>query len=282
MTFVARKIEYFIAVAQEGSLTAAANKKFVTVPPVCKLISELEEEVGRKLFFRKGKGMQLTRDGKLLYDEIITHYNALNDTFSRLNSRHTIQFDIYGPFPTFLEDICHQNFKPETGTLIEVNRRKDTDDEDGVSNADFIYRTSPLSHPNNYEVLKARENSIILYSNKIDNLDIQNLPFIQNPHLCDTEIYKELHKKLVSIGFSDKVIGIDNEELRKDIVTRGDGISLITQSFIRIINPNLLKAKEINILSGSFSHYIYIKKTGTINASAIKDLLLSISYLSWS
>lgn len=281
MTYVARKIDYFIAVAQEGSLTAAANKRFVTVPPVCKLIAELEEVVGKKLFSRKGRGMELTDEGKKLYNALITPYNTINEAFLEINAKKVVRFDIYGPFPTFLEDICHYNFRPESGSDIEVTRKRDADDKDKVSNADFIYRTSSLNNLVNFSTIMAKENAMILHSCNIKQEEVFNLPFIQNPNLAETDVYKQIHNKLVLLGYNDKVISIDNEDLRRDIVRRGDGISLITQSFVRAIHPDKLNVLEVEALCGVFTHYIYIKNSGLVSYESIRGLLSSISYLDW-
>lgn len=282
MTYFARKIDYFIAVAQEGSLTAAASKRFVTVPPICKLISELEQEIGKKLFSRKGRGMELTSDGVMLYKELIAHYNAINDAFSKINSRKVIKFDVYGPFPKFIEDLCHYIFKSGGGCDIEVSRRNLIDDKNNITNADFIYRTSKLNDLLNYDVIISQEKPIILYSKRIGRDEVFNLPFVQNSNLADTEIYKDMHKKLVAMGYNDRVIGIDNDELIREIVMQGDALSLITPSFIRTIDPEQLDVIEVASLCGFFSHYVYIKNSGTVSYESTKDMLSSTSCLDWS
>ena len=59
-----REMEYFLAVAREESITAAAEKLYVGQPAVSKIISALEKELGTKLFIREHGGVILTPSGK--------------------------------------------------------------------------------------------------------------------------------------------------------------------------------------------------------------------------
>jgi DNA-binding transcriptional LysR family regulator len=61
-----RVLRYFLAVAQEGSVTRAARVLHLTHPTLSRQIRELEEELGRTLFSRGGRELSLTREGLLL------------------------------------------------------------------------------------------------------------------------------------------------------------------------------------------------------------------------
>jgi len=58
-----RVIEYFIAVADHGTVSAAAEALFVTQPAVSRQITSLERELGSRLFARTPAGMRLTPAG---------------------------------------------------------------------------------------------------------------------------------------------------------------------------------------------------------------------------
>jgi len=58
-----RAIQYFIAAAEEGSLTGAARRLEVSVPAVQKLLGSLERELGVLLFDRSVQGVKLTTSG---------------------------------------------------------------------------------------------------------------------------------------------------------------------------------------------------------------------------
>ena len=57
----------FYHVCAHGSLTAAAQELCISQPAVSQAVRQLEKEAGTKLFLRTSKGVQLTREGELLY-----------------------------------------------------------------------------------------------------------------------------------------------------------------------------------------------------------------------
>lgn len=58
-----RILRYFLAVAQEGSISAAAEYLHLTQPTLSRQMMELEEELGRRLFVRGGRGLRLNEEG---------------------------------------------------------------------------------------------------------------------------------------------------------------------------------------------------------------------------
>ncbi|PWD88155.1 LysR family transcriptional regulator [Ignatzschineria cameli] len=62
-----KQLEYFIAVADELSFTKAAQKLFITQPPLSRQIQQLEEEIDAKLFYRKSRSIELTEAGLFFY-----------------------------------------------------------------------------------------------------------------------------------------------------------------------------------------------------------------------
>lgn len=61
-----RHLRYFVAAAEEQHFSKAADRLFVTRPAVSRLISDLEDELGTKLFERSGHRIQLTAGGRTL------------------------------------------------------------------------------------------------------------------------------------------------------------------------------------------------------------------------
>ena len=63
------QLKTFVAVAQERSLTRAAERVFTSPPAVSAQIKALEDELGVKLFDRTPRGMALTEEGNRLLAE---------------------------------------------------------------------------------------------------------------------------------------------------------------------------------------------------------------------
>ncbi len=62
-----KQLEYFAAVADEGSISGAARELHVAQPPVSRQLALLEDELGVTLFLRTNKGVELTEAGQCLY-----------------------------------------------------------------------------------------------------------------------------------------------------------------------------------------------------------------------
>lgn len=60
-----RVLKYFIAVAQEGSVTKAAERLHVTQPTLSRQLKDLELELGTKLLEKRGRNIALTKEGAL-------------------------------------------------------------------------------------------------------------------------------------------------------------------------------------------------------------------------
>src|SRR6201995_4226706 len=68
-TMELRHLRYFVAVAEEGSLTVAAEKRLHTAQPsLSRQIRDLEYEVGTPLLTRSVHGVELTPAGRVFLD----------------------------------------------------------------------------------------------------------------------------------------------------------------------------------------------------------------------
>jgi len=61
-----RRLSYFLAIVEAGSVTAAAARLHVAQPSLSQALRALERELGATLFDRVGRGLQLTSAGRAL------------------------------------------------------------------------------------------------------------------------------------------------------------------------------------------------------------------------
>ena len=79
-----RTLRYFLAAAQEGNITRAADILHVTQPTLSRQIMDLERELGTTLMLRGKNGLTLTDDGiffKQRAEEIVELSNRLEQSF---------------------------------------------------------------------------------------------------------------------------------------------------------------------------------------------------------
>ena len=63
------QLAYFVAAADAGSISAAAQRLELSQPAVSAALRSLEEEVGGQLFRRGNQGIRLTPLGRLTYED---------------------------------------------------------------------------------------------------------------------------------------------------------------------------------------------------------------------
>lgn len=91
-----RVLRYFLAVAREGSITAAANYLHLTQPILSRQLKDLEEELGQTLLIRKSHRVTLTPEGMLLRkraEEIIAMVDKTQSEFVSLGN--TVSGNVY-------------------------------------------------------------------------------------------------------------------------------------------------------------------------------------------
>ena len=60
-----KQLEYFIAIADGGSISAAARSLHISQPPLSTQMHLLEDELGQILFDRGPRSIRLTEAGRL-------------------------------------------------------------------------------------------------------------------------------------------------------------------------------------------------------------------------
>ena len=106
-------IKYFIAIAEEQNISAAARKLYVSQQSLSEHLKKLETEIGAPLFIR-GNTITLTVAGECFLDgakEIMASYNRMISNISH-NMRGVDLYISYLPVPEELEDVCIMDSNP--------------------------------------------------------------------------------------------------------------------------------------------------------------------------
>ena len=91
-----RVLKYFLAVAREENITAAAESLYITQPTLSKQLMDLEKELGVKLFERGKRRITLTEEGVFLRQraqEIVELSDKTVEVFSA--DKRTVAGDVY-------------------------------------------------------------------------------------------------------------------------------------------------------------------------------------------
>lgn len=81
-----KQLKVFVTVAQEGTITAAADKLFLSKPAVSMALSELEKQLDHKLFDRNNNRLIINEQGKRLLplaDELLARSQTIEQLFNQ-------------------------------------------------------------------------------------------------------------------------------------------------------------------------------------------------------
>lgn len=123
------QLEYFVKVAECGSITRAAQELFISQPTLTKAIAGLEREYDIELLERTPKGVRMTLRGQEFLEyakEVIETRQILDDTFRKKKKLSLQRFCLASSQFTFLYDMLDQLFRENSmqvnASLIEVDR----------------------------------------------------------------------------------------------------------------------------------------------------------------
>jgi DNA-binding transcriptional LysR family regulator len=107
-----RQFRYFIAVAEEGHITRAADRLGMQQPPLSRQIRSIEKELGVQLLRRKARGVEMTAAGQALLEEanaIISQVSRATEKVRRTASgeqgRISVGVTPTGPFHPFVPQV---------------------------------------------------------------------------------------------------------------------------------------------------------------------------------
>ncbi|PSU45685.1 LysR family transcriptional regulator [Photobacterium frigidiphilum] len=86
MNIALKQLKVFVTVAQERTITAAADKLFLSKPAVSMALSELEKQLDHKLFDRNNNRLIINEQGKRLLplaDELLSRSHSIENLFDQ-------------------------------------------------------------------------------------------------------------------------------------------------------------------------------------------------------
>ncbi|MCD8330168.1 MAG: LysR family transcriptional regulator, partial [Lachnospiraceae bacterium] len=84
-----KQLEYFLAIAEAGHITAAAKNLNISQPPLSLQLKALEDELGVQLFERDKRNLTITHEGLILKERAVEILALVNDTVRELQNLGT-------------------------------------------------------------------------------------------------------------------------------------------------------------------------------------------------
>lgn len=255
-----KKIEYFIAVVNEGSFSAAAKSMYMSQANLSKQIAILEKEMGMALFDRSGYRATLTKAGEYLYQSVSVLKNKESAILDEMS--HFILGNIKAGFTGVFENrelidavrLFQENHPDnevelnrfsldECGSALENGqidvcfglqssfRRYENVYTEILHGYDICFvctKNHPLAKLGSVEMNQLKNEQMIILSKKFSN-DY----YIDFMEACDRDGYKPIVKKEVD-SFEELILS----------VCLGEGVALCGASSVRDENLVAIPIKE--------------------------------------
>lgn len=214
-----RLLHYFVTVVEQGTYTKAAKVLHISQPSLSAAIKKLENHYELVLIDRTTRGMKLTQEGKVLYEEakkLMTHFEHVNEEMYRLKTEGPLElhigliesakFWIPGIISKFKEEYPHIFIK-----LLEILSLEDV--EQSLFNFDIHF---------------------VITSQLIDHPDIETFPIYEEKLVVLIPPSHPLHKmrEISATNLEDEALIISKEGFQ----TREDTLNFFRKSGVK---PNI-------------------------------------------
>ena len=261
------QVRCFLTVAEEGSVSRAAESLFLAQPSISRYLSQLEEEWGVRLFVRSGKRMVLTPEGEDYY-RLCTR---LNRDLADLRRKHledptTARYQLsYSVFPAWnVTALLRSNAEriqkkyPNWEITLKICRAEILMDALRSGEVDVIfYVESLLTQYQEFEIRHLRQlPQAILYSvsdplagkKDLAPADFRNRDFLYVP---DTVLTPEVMDRQVRsirkrYGFDFRPKEMENVDALTMALEAGHGVALM-DLWSRYLDNQSLTALELDL-----------------------------------
>lgn len=268
----------FCAVAKNKNITKAAIELMISQPAVSKSIKSLEEQLGTKLFIRNKKGVVLTEEGTLFYNNIKNGLDIIIDAEKKLKQVLDLEdgeINI-GASKTITEAYLLPYIKEfhEKYPNIKINIHTSITNElikkarNGL--VDFIILHLPYTIPNDFtkrNLLKihdgffANKDYIELKDKTINIKDLNNYPLILLAHGSNTRYFLEEYLTNNNTCLKPNM-ELESTFLVNDFIKVGLGIGFTTKEYIKdsLKNGELFEIKVEPQIGNRYIGITYLKE----------------------
>ncbi|OXA93263.1 LysR family transcriptional regulator [Flavobacterium hercynium] len=263
-----RHLKYFLAVAEELNFTKAAEKLFISQPPLSRQIIELENEIKAKLFIRNNKKVELTEAGKYFNQEVIALFKNLEQISLKtkkiadnVSGEFTIAYisSIYSSVISKLIQHLKEQFPYVNFKLFEISTTKQIDAlEQGKIDLGII--RSPVKSPKIKSQLWFKDGFSVVYNKELIQINTEEeIPNLKDETFVffNKDYAPHYHEVLLELcayyGFKPKVVHESNNiNSIVQLVKNGLGISIVPSNIAknnRDLEIGFIELKKVQLFT---------------------------------
>ena len=249
-----RHLRYFIAVAEEGHVTRAAERLGMQQPPLSQQIRALERELDVQLFRRLPRGVELTDAGRALLADArailaqLEHAVATTRRTARGElGRLAIGFTSSAPFHPFVPRVirAYREAVPQVALTLEEGGTTELIEDLRAERIDAAFIRSPIADPQGLNVTPLLREAMVLalprghaLARKSGAVTLKALAgetFILYRRRSGPGLYDAIVAACTAAGFSPRV-GQEAPRIvaTLNLVAAGLGLSLVPESLQRM------------------------------------------------
>jgi len=279
----------FYAVAKSGNISHAAESLYISQPAISKTITRLEDGLNTTLFTRNPRGVVLTSEGKILFEQIKTAFEAIEigeDKIKKINelgighikigaSATLCKYILLPYLKGFIEEYPHIKISIEcqssyhTLKLLENNK------------IDIALVVKPENEKSiDFSSVGDFEDIFVSTETYLENLNLREQSTKKSKKEFEIELFKNANimlldeenvtRQYVDSYFSKNnievknILEVNNMDLLIDFAKIGLGVACVIKEFVlqdlvadRIIEIPLEKPLEKRTVGFAFSKNIY-------------------------
>jgi len=276
----------FSAASRSQSFSSAAKELYITQSAVSHQIKNLEEFLGKKLFFREGKVLKLSTDGQIYAQKVNQSIEQLITATQELVGQHdnVIQFGVSSTFAI-------HRITPELSSLNQDYKELDIrlrmlscSDVITALDLDVILYDHPIEHIS-YECIKLKSEVYYPVANAelAKKLSLSALDWQKETRLIDIEtvdLWQDWFKEQGHELINDNIQYFFHSILILKTVMAGQGITLLGETLIRdeLRNGELVKLSNTPIVFPNDGFYFawHKRRKNDPNIRRLKNWLIGL------
>lgn len=244
----------FYTVANHKNISGAAKELYISQPAISKAISKLESSLNTKLFTRSSRGVTLTTEGEMLFNQVRNAFISIRNGEEQLKKANELgvsQLSIgvsitlckYILLP-YLQEFVKDN--PHVKVTITCHPSMETihDIENGITDIGLV---GLPNQTNNliYTPIREIQDTFVTTKRYLDNFKIREGNDAQTkPHLLSNATFMMLNKENVSRKYVDSyllsnqiymenIIEINTMDLLIELAKIDLGIACVIKDFVK-------------------------------------------------
>ncbi len=279
-----KQLLYFKTIVEEGSISKAANKLYMSQPPLSNQMKALEKEVGCVLFERGPRNIQLTDEGRLLYERANSILDLSENTLEEIKNyssgakgtlriamvssvTNSIGLSLLEKYSELYPDVYIELYEHNTYEILE-----------SLKNATLQVAIVRTPYPtSSFEELNITSEDIVIYgksdllSEEVSLKDLANKPLLTYRRWEDVLINEFEHKKVTPYF---KIIA-DTATTVCSLAENNLGLAIVPSSSINEVGKGMKVAKlkenitsDINLL---WNKNGYMPKAGELFVKFVEE-----------